>query len=104
MDKRTEEAIERLIADWPPLTDEAREKLRELLATGPEVSQSRPRHTGRKVSLEDDQLPVVRSARIILEASRRGTDDPRPKPELSDLQWHLGELLQIIADLTGYEG
>lgn len=35
MDKRSEETIERLVADWPPLTEETRAKLKELLSPEP---------------------------------------------------------------------
>lgn len=50
MDKRTEEAIERLVADWPELTEETKDRLRELLGADDDpyrrlvrkVAESRP--------------------------------------------------------------
>lgn len=32
MDKKTEDAIERLVADWPPLSEETKAKLKGLLS------------------------------------------------------------------------
>jgi hypothetical protein len=32
VDKRSEEAIERLVADWPPLTEETKARLKDLLS------------------------------------------------------------------------
>jgi len=50
VDKRTEEAIERLVADWPELTEETKDRLRELLGADDDpyrrlvrkVAESRP--------------------------------------------------------------
>jgi hypothetical protein len=83
LDKKTEAAIERLVADWPELTEDTKAKLRDLLSPEPpggqeaysqllrKVAMSRPPLTGEQL---DELAGIIRVSRAKQEDSASGPE------------------------------
>lgn len=56
MDRKTEEAIEQLMASWPDLTEDTKAKLRDLLAPEPPGDQESYSRLVRKVAMSRPPL------------------------------------------------